>query len=75
MLTKAHTPIHEDTDLNDDWWRERGFSLLGDSTVVFRNFIRDGSGRYDGYILFMGRNLHRMLTVAEANSVMLQYCF
>lgn len=49
MKTQTYTPLHEDQNLNDDWWHTRGYSLTGIESVVHRNFMRDGSGRFDGY--------------------------
>ncbi len=73
MWIKSYTPVHDDTGLNDDWWHERGFSLTGSASMVHRNLIRDGSGRYRGYIYCNGREVVLMTTVEDANRTMLAH--
>ena len=42
-------------NLNDQWFKDKGFNVdsepykLGRVTV-YKNYIRDGSGRYEGYL-------------------------
>jgi len=67
---RQYSPIHVDTNLNDDWWAAKGMKLGKD---IFYNAIRDASGRYDGYIVSTGeypnRQPHVMRTIAEAEEV------
>lgn len=45
-------------ELTDEWFKRNGFDTskepfvnLSGSKTVYKNYIRDGSGRYDGYII------------------------
>lgn len=48
------TPVHEDLRVDDAFWLSRGFAMC-DNTArfqIFRNYIRDASGRYKGYLVY-----------------------
>lgn len=75
-------PIHEDKALNHDWWKERGIIIGASAGAQVRycaNFMRDASGRYDGYLILLEFNRHNddeylltVRTVAEAEAALKQ---
>jgi len=65
---RTYTPIHEDPNLNDDWWAAKGLKLGED---IYYNAIRDGSGRFDGYVTVIKREVYVMRTLAHAEEVIL----
>ena len=70
------TAIHEDKELNDEWWALQGCSVVPDRPIklpgapieIYRNYIRDASGRYDGYVFVYddNRKSYNPRTTAQA---------
>lgn len=75
--------IHSDKILNDRWWGLQGFDTRKDpftlpgaaGVVVYRNTMRDASGRHDGYLFADGivDMPITVKTVAEAVEVVKPY--
>jgi hypothetical protein len=65
-MSKTFYPIHEDKNLDIEWWTSRG-CILGESNkrfAVYVNAVRDASGRYDGFIVIDKWNkIDRLITV------------
>ena len=66
--------IHDDFLLDDSFWESRDF-IVGESDGrfrVYRNYLRDGSRRYDGYLVFdtlepaTTRQYHTVKTASQA---------
>ncbi len=47
-MNKEYIPVHKDLNLNDAWWIHTGLEI---GKQVHHNVIREGSGRYDGYVI------------------------
>lgn len=67
---RTYTPLHDDLSLNNEWFESRDFKLGVD---FFYNAIRDGSGRFYGYIVPIGEypniETHSIRTVEQAEVV------
>jgi hypothetical protein len=48
-----YQPIHEDKNLNIEWWLSRDFKFGSTDKrfEIYVNAVRDGSGRYDGFYI------------------------
>jgi hypothetical protein len=69
-MSRTYTPIHEDKDLTDTWWAERGYTI---GKNLWYNAIRDGSGRFNGYCMLTNQSDHVFVkTVAEAEAAIKQ---
>lgn len=70
-------PLHADTNLNDDWWASKHITICWHDRPVFQvhhNAIRDGSGRFDGYLVHdHGKAMVCVRTVAEAEAAIVLF--
>ena len=68
---RTYIPMHEDKDLNDEWWAARGVAI-GENNhtgcVVHYNTMRDGSGRFKGYAV-TGSTLDSSLVETVAGAI------
>ena len=69
------TPMHSDLELNDLWFvfqgcclnKDLSISLPGAPITIYRNYMRDASKRYDGYVMTHNdKPCVAIRTVAEA---------
>lgn len=76
MARDTHIPIHEDKELNHEWWAARNITLgdMGKNNLsVYMNLIRDASGRYNGYLIILGQQFQTVRTVAEAEAALASF--
>lgn len=70
-------PIHDDLRVDDAFWLSRGFAMADNTTrfQIYRNYIRDASGRYKGYLVYdteepiQSRDYLTITTLEDAKSV------
>ena len=62
VFSREYVPIHEDLRLNDEWIESKGW-VLGKN--IWRNAIRDKSGRYRGYFIKLPEFEYAILTTIE----------